>query len=160
MTRLEPYKEWIAFLERRLSSSDIVFYKFAILWISFESYLNQEYDRDKLKEFKKDNTEFYMELLENDYFKKGLLEFANTKTEGGKREYVENIKVGRRGEKTYFRETDIECFGKFIAVIYQIRCNFFHGDKRPLEPDDRKLVEWAYNSFSFFWGRFVGKEDS
>ena len=61
-------------------------------------------------------------------------------------------------EVPFETENDIEDFEKFVNVIYQIRCNFFHGDKIPFDKDDESLVKWAYGTFLYFWERFINTE--
>ena len=57
----------------------------------------------------------------------------------------------KESENDSFINEDIESFEKFMNVIYQIRCNFFHGDKIPFNEEDEKLVKWAYRAFLYFW---------
>ena len=40
---------------------------------------------------------------------------------------------------------NVNCFCKYLKVIYKIRCNFFHGNKYPKETDI-DLIIWAYES--------------
>lgn len=47
---------------------------------------------------------------------------------------------------------------EYFEIIYQIGCNYIHGEKQPLDNDDRKLVDWAFNSFYIFWKEFLKNE--
>jgi hypothetical protein len=159
------YKQWIEFLEDGLYSESTPFLQFAVLWLSFASFLNERYydeikERHKLNRFIKDFRFFYKRLLkeEKGLFKQKLLDFSKTK-DGG-RKFVLNLQRGKRymDEVPFETENDIEDFEKFVNVIYQIRCNFFHGDKIPFDKDDESLVKWAYGTFLYFWERFINTE--
>ncbi|MBQ8750599.1 MAG: hypothetical protein IJZ30_03055 [Alphaproteobacteria bacterium] len=39
---------------------------------------------------------------------------------------------------------DAYCLRNFLEVVYQIRCNFFHGSKIP-DSINIKLICWAYD---------------
>ena len=43
--------------------------------------------------------------------------------------------------------SEVNCFCKYLKVIYKIRCNFFHGDKLPSETNIL-LIKWAYESLN------------
>jgi hypothetical protein len=40
--------------------------------------------------------------------------------------------------------SDIYSFDQVLDVIYQIRCNLFHGQKSIIDPHDTELVELAF----------------
>lgn len=70
------YESWLGFIHEKYSKEDLIFYQFAILWISFNSYLTDKYskisgDHGKVKEFAKDYSDFFDDIkkLTNTYFK-------------------------------------------------------------------------------------------
>lgn len=150
------YKEWLDLLENGINenSKNKVYLQFAILWFSFVSYQKWKYGEENRNEFKDDLDGFYQDLLKEEEFKQKLLDFSKTKKGG--RESVLNLQQG--GEVSFGTEDDIKNSDKFITVIRKIRNNFFHGDKRVSSEEDRKLVAWAYNTFLYFWERFINTE--
>jgi len=162
MIEKENYKKWIEFLEHGLYSKESEFLRFAVLWLSFASFLNERYPEErreaaKLRRFKKEYAGFYKDLVSQDKIFSDILtiEFFQTKDTG--REFVENLQTRKEEDRDFFINDDIKDFSKFIDVIYQIRCNFFHGGKIPLDREDEKLVRWAYDAFLYFWKYILAK---
>lgn len=154
----KSYTTWLEFLEKGLHANSSSFLKFAVLWLSFAGYLNQTYaeewkEHNKLERFRQDNEEFYKELIKDPEFTRLLSEFSYTSTPP--REFVMNLQDRRPEKNDYFKPEDQSDFNKYIEVIYQIRCNFFHGDKIPFDSNDEKLVLWAYKSFLYFWKTYL-----
>lgn len=152
----DNYKKWIEYLEKGQYSEDSHFLRFAVLWLSLASFLNERYQEEfreskKLEKFQKEFAEEYKRLVEEDEIFKKILNLEFPKTSETSREFVENLQTGRIEDRDYFSNENIYDFTKFINVIYQIRCNFFHGDKIPFDPEDEKLVLWAYKAFLYFW---------
>lgn len=161
----ENYRKWIEYLEKGLYSEDSHFLRFAVLWLSLASFLNERYQKEfgeskKLKEFKKEFAKEYKRLVEDDEIFKNILDIEFPETKKTSREFVENLQTREIKDRDYFTNKDIYDFTKFLNVIYQIRCNFFHGDKIPLDSDDEKLVQWAYKAFLYFWKYLLKKEFS
>ncbi len=151
------YKEWLDLLENGINenSKNKVYLQFAILWFSFVSYQKWKFGKEDIVKFKNKYSYFYNELLREEEFEKKLLKFSKTKKGG--RESVLNL---RYDTKVDFDTTtdDIKDLYKFIKVIREIRNNFFHGNKRVSSEEDRKLVAWAYDTFLYFWERFIEQE--
>lgn len=155
------YKEWLDYLAHGIHKEDTSFLRFAVLWLSFNAYLNEisntktiRGDWKKVEEFSKDpkNIEFFNKYMIYEEIAQG---FKDTKPQG--RDYVEDLKdrkVDRRKNLRLNDDTENK-LGKYLSVIYQIRCNFFHGDKIPNDPDDKNLVDWAFNSFHEFWSKYI-----
>ena len=156
---VDPYKSWLKFLETGVYQGESAFLKFAVLWLSFAGFLSSKYsiteqERQKLEKFKQKYVKFYENILKEAEFKEVLLKFSKTKSPS--RKYVINMQSRDEEDNDYFGEKDIVSFDMFIEVIYQIRCNFFHGAKIPDE-DNEKLIKWAYDSFIYFWKAFVAQ---
>jgi hypothetical protein len=73
-----------------------------------------------------------------------LTNFKHTKYH--ERISIKNMKEG--STKIVYFNKDSSTLKDFLSVIYQIRCNLFHGDKDCQSSDEQKLVKWAYESFS------------
>jgi len=150
------YKDWLDFLRHGIYSEDTPFLKFAILWLSFNAYLNErnsgiERDFDKVENFS-NGTSAIIQFEETFDIKKLINEFKATRSDG--REFVENVRTKKTAYRKYFNSEN-NTFLDYMKVIYQIRCNFFHGDKIPLDNDDKKLVQWAYSSFFEYWSKYI-----
>lgn len=156
-------KDWIKYLENGHYREVTSFLKFAVLWLVFVGLLKDDYrtkentECDSRKRFILENKEKYRELIKKDKkFEMLIRSFRDTKTP--LRESVLDMEGSR--SPVYFTDLEFEDFGKYITVLHRIRCNFFHGDKS-MHPtdyktnDDRKLVEWAFDSFLYFWKYFL-----
>jgi len=131
-----------------------------MLWFSFNSYYSERYSHirgegNQLIEFSKDNKSLYGSLLSNTQavFKDVLNKFA--KTQHPDRTSVRDMRLNSQ-RSVEFNSKNKSC-EDFFKVLYQIRCNFFHGDKLPFFKEDKKLVQWAFKYFSIFWERFLEK---
>lgn len=47
-------------------------------------------------------------------------------------------------KKKYLRNEEDLDLENLADIIYTIRCNLFHGDKRLSELSEKKIVGWAY----------------
>lgn len=149
------YIRWIIFLEKETDRRDSPFIKFSVLWFSLASFLSDMYKDDfseqkKIEKFNKDFSHIYTKIVEEDKkFKKKLLSFSMTKKPT--RKFVDNLQTNQIEDRDYFLEEDIDDFLKFLSVIYQIKCNFFHGGKDPFNREDEMIAKWAYDVLLYFW---------
>ncbi len=116
-------------------------FKFAMIWFYFNNYFNKRYshvngEKNKIIEFAKDNNSYYS----NSFFNQSILDDFKTKDSDGNKTYVVNMQ--NTTQKAYFDVEHKSC-EDFFKVLYQIRCNFFHGDKQPSNQYDKELVKWA-----------------
>ncbi len=158
------YESWLDFIHEKHSKEDLIFYQFAILWISFNSYLNYNYpkisgDHNKVRKFTEEHYDSFdnIKQLTNTYFSWRLQQFKDTKTNG--RTFVIDMRTKNRKNPTKipfdgYRNTCSDYF----EIIYLIRCNYIHGEKQPLDKDDRELIKWAFNSLFIFWKEFLKNE--
>jgi hypothetical protein len=150
------YKHWMDFLENESYRNKLIFYKFTIIWISLNAYINRYpgKDKEKVKTFAKENSLFFDNLkLNNNQFSEELKRFKHTK-KGGRKSVKDMSKKNSYIPFNGERNTSSDYF----RVIYQIRCNYVHGSKRPVNEDDEKLVGWAFNTLSIFWKQFLKNE--
>ena len=66
------------------------------------------------------------------------------------REFIKNCKNNR---KIYYN-TGHNTLKDFLNIIYNIRCNMFHGEKEPTI-DNIKLIAWAYQSLNKVVGEWL-----
>jgi len=158
MKQFEGYRKWIKAIKNFEKSDYKTWFKFAMLWFSFNAYYSERYsyargEGEQITKFAKDNKNLYGSLLSNTQavFKDVLNEFAKTRSPG--REKVRNMRQNSQ-RSVEFNSKNKSC-EDFFKVLYQIRCNFFHGDKVPFSKEDKKLVQWAFEYFSIFWERFL-----
>lgn len=54
----------------------------------------------------------------------------------------------------YFNNEHKTC-EDFFKVVYQIRCNLFHGNKEVENERNLDLVRWAYKYLNIYWKKFL-----
>lgn len=117
--------------------------RFMILWTAYNRNYNM-YSRDiveynRFKEYFKSIAEEYVST-NREYI---IRNFNSTKPEG--RLSIKNMKKGNEEEEEkYLRNEEDLGLENLADVIYTIRCNLFHGDKRLSELSEKKIVGWAY----------------
>lgn len=161
MAEFELYnsKNWIEYLDNHFDDC-LDYFKFAMVWMSFNSYYSIRYkhingELNQITEFIKDNELIYSELTHEVSFSNVVLDFENTKylDGSGPRKKVIDMRNGSRKECIF--DSSHNSFENFLKVIYQIRCNFFHGDKILGNEYDKKLIIWAYNYLNILWKKFL-----
>lgn len=157
-TLLLRSQEWIDAVEYSYQGYK-AWFDFAMLWISFNCYYSEKYahisgEGNQIKEFAKDNELFYNQMVLNG-LKAGLEDFKAT-NKNNDREYVSDMRQNST-KKVYFNVNHCAC-EDFLMAVYQVRCNFLHGDKILSDPDDQKLIEWARKYFLSFWKQFLRNE--
>lgn len=162
MNQLESYKKWMAVIDNFKRSDYEAWFKFAMLWFSFNGYYSERYshirgERNQLIEFAKDNKNLYESLLSDKQgFKNILDKFAETQHPD--RTSVRDMRPNSQ-QSVKFNSNNKSC-EDFLNVLYQIRCNFFHGDKLPFYEKDKKLIHWAFKYFKIFWERFLERNEN
>ena len=128
-----------------------VFSKFIFYYFCFNAltaHFSQE-DRDRAMLnwiYANDNpikTEFGKLVEANDYFQNSL-----TTLKGYGKVYDNRKKY----QQKFVEVKDIKNINEVLDVVYQIRCNLFHGSKSPSEVRDQKLASTA----SRILGKLVG----
>ena len=112
--------------------------RFMILWIAYNRnynmYSEEHLEPDRFKEYFKSIAGEYVSTNRECIIK----DFKSTKPEG--RLSVEDMKTGKVKKLENEGDLDLE---NLADVIYTIRCNLFHGDKRLSELSEKKIVGWA-----------------
>ena len=113
--------------------------RFMILWTAYNRNYNM-YSRDTVEY---DRFKEYFKSIAVRYVRRNreriIRDFKSTKPE--ERLSVEDMRTGR--VKKLGSEEDLY-LENLADVIYTIRCNLFHGDKRLSELSEKKIVGWAY----------------
>jgi len=158
MNQLLNYKKWMEAIENFKKSDYEAWFKFVMLWFSFNSYYSERYsdingEKNQITEFAKDNKNLYKSLLADKQadFKNVLEKFTETKSPS--RDRVNDMRPNTN-KYVEFKSEHKTC-EDFFNVLYQVRCNFFHGDKWPDSDEDKKLVQWVFKYFGIFWERFL-----
>jgi len=149
------------------SESYNIFDRFISLWVSFNCYFVAEHYTELSHRYRNEPSErnyidfiasaktysdIYMNLIINQDFLvdvNKILYLLETITHyKGK---VANMQPGKADKEQYAKEfTDKNNFSQFMNVVYQVRCNLFHGNKSPHNDADVQLVEVFYKAFSKF----------
>ena len=135
---------WNEFLELddKYSSDEIKkkCIKFVFLWMEYNTFYNKTYDEPKERDRAKAlNIETINEKY-NSVKERYLRTFEQLPCSEGIRTFIKNMQNGR---KIYYdrNENNLE---KLLSVVYQIRCNLFHGDKLA-QDSNAKIIAWAYD---------------
>jgi len=158
--------EWISFLElNNKYSNDENKRKcilFVFLWMAYNEYCNEKYgnkgsDKEKAISLATDATDQDAKLIQDLYEElkdKFVKSFEKIEGADTPRTYIKNYyeearfykKNGQHKEQNeYYKSGDD--LGKFLSIIYTIRCNLFHGDKPP-NNTNIKIIIWAYDCLS------------
>lgn len=118
--------------------------RFISLWIAFNGWLKKEYgealfDKDLIDAVKNnDQMVKTFNILKSDY-KEFITNFSKLKWY--------NVMDMRYNNSQAINCRTKEDFGEYIAVIYRVRCNLFHGRKNISDSkDDYNLVVLAYKT--------------
>jgi hypothetical protein len=159
MSQHVNYKGWVEAIKSFEKSNYKDWFKFAMFWFSFNSYYSERYshingEKNQITEFAKDNKHLYESLLTGKQadFKNVLEKFTETKSPE-KREYIKDMRPNK--SRCVKFDSEHNSCEDFFKVLYQIRCNFFHGEKWPDSDQDKKLIQWAFEYFRIFWERFL-----
>jgi len=142
------------------------FDRFISLWISFNCYFVSEfYDELKYK-IRRDPSEYnylsfivdrndfkshYSHLIENvPDFKKNLEYFQELLKQNRFPGAIADLRPHRIKQDYAKRFDDIHSFEQFIWIVYQVRCNLFHGNKNPNHDDDIEIVKTIFDSWMDF----------
>ena len=162
MSQYASHTVWIEAIKSFEKSDYRDWFKFAMLWFSFNSYYSERYsnvegEKKKIIEFAKDNESLYEFLLTEKQtdFKNLLKKFKETKSPE-KREFIKDMRSN--GYRCVKFDSENKSCEDFFKALYQIRCNFFHGDKRSDSDQDKRLIQWAFEYFRIFWESFLDKE--
>ncbi len=113
------------------------FDKFIYLWISFNSWISKQSqkktDRDMVEWFKA------QEQYESDFLKIVDTEKDIENAAG----FFVTRKVTNMKNQTEHKMSTIYDFKNAVEVVYQVRCNLFHGDKSRDHWVDREIVQRA-----------------
>ena len=165
MSSQKIIKHWF----EKVMTEDLSSDKFIALWTSFNGFYVAEF-YNKVKAIKKGRepndgdyikyiiekgsySKRYSELINNEpKFKKYLDNFIDVLNSGithypGKIADMRPSKETEQNAKEFSICTNYE---QFIRIIYQIRCNLFHGNKSPYDEGDKKIIEGIFNPFYLF----------
>lgn len=142
-------RSWLDMVDRFETNEYRDWFKFAMIWFYFNNYYNQNYrgqEKARVLAFAREYSDFY----DSSFYNEDFLRDFKTKDSDGNKTYVRNMQT--EAQRVYFDEEHHSC-EDFFRVLYQIRCNFFHGDKQPDNRYDKELVRWAgENLLRFFRG--------
>ena len=139
---------WLDMIESFDTQEYEDWFKFAMIWFYFNNYYNKRYahvngEKNKIIVLAKDNADYY----EQSFYGVSIIEEFKTKDSDGNKTYVVNMQ--NTNQKVFFDMSHKSC-EDFFKVLYQIRCNFFHGDKQPSNQYDKELVKWAGKNLLLF----------
>lgn len=142
------------------------FDRFISLWISFNGYFVSEHYQNAKKlqilrygggepsekmylyviGHKRFYNEIYSKILQESIpFNSNLVKFdellKNTMFPGA----IADLRPNRSSKQDAAYFTDKADFKQFLGILYQIRCNLFHGNKSPDSDSDKEIVKISFN---------------
>ena len=143
--------QWLNFLEANNDNPRSKVIKFIILWMWYNQWYNEKYiklykDKEKSLELAKDQhaQETYASIQDNI-----LRDFRNIPSvhcSTGMRDRL--WRDSRLEKEILFNEAHCD-LKQFLKLIYQIRCNFLHGNKEENDVNIQ-LITWAYDNLYKF----------
>jgi hypothetical protein len=119
------------------------FIKFFMLYMCLDAWITSESEEEKdskkldwLINNENDLKKYWEEVKCGEQFQSWLNGFLQ-------RGVVYDMRPKHRGE--FISLTNTDNFSQVVRFIYQIRCNLFHGEKSPVDSNDKQLVGWAGN---------------
>ncbi|MGD9130138.1 MAG: hypothetical protein PVH73_01025 [Candidatus Bathyarchaeota archaeon] len=122
-----------------------MFDQFISLWLSFNAwgtYKSREDQDYQMLRWIKTNTglpEIHNRLMNDDAEYQQRVRRLSEYT-------VLDMRPGHQDESKSIENTN--SFDELLDIIYQIRCNLFHGQKSEIDPNDRELVDLAFHILS------------
>ncbi len=150
-THKDLIKQWFQRSQGKKTKADNIFDKFISLWFSFNAWGNYQTNTitdSKMINQLKTNYELqqtYAQLICNNK------DFHNIITRLQRFQVLDMRYPNRRGKSI----TDINKFDEVLEIIYQVRCNLFHGKKRLNDSHDKELVEISYTVLTRLFGPVV-----
>ncbi|MBI4155738.1 MAG: hypothetical protein HY507_00710 [Candidatus Zambryskibacteria bacterium] len=140
---------WVAKLKnQRMKILDDLWVEFILCWMIFDAYLTEisksGTDRKKLDYFYQNDSELKSYMLSQPEALCGYGETLKTY------ELVVNMRPGA-GDNAGKVVMNTESLEEILEVIYQIRCNLFHGSKNIKNSRDYELVKIGKNFLRRFF---------
>lgn len=144
-THEELIADWYKRSQKEKTRRFTIFDQFMSLWLAFNAWGTYKSKKDKdleMLSWIKINTnlpEIHNRLVKDDEdYLQRVTRLSQYK--------VLNMRPGHRGQSKSI--SNINSFDELLDVIYQIRCNLFHGQKSEIDPNDRELVDLAFHILS------------
>lgn len=136
-----------------LSDHEMAYFRFMALWLAFNSFLTQTYqdipgDKEKVRAFANEpkNANYHKYNLKDENYKAKISVIQE-----------KGVKDMRIGSSRKFHINNQECLCELMDCIYQIRCNFFHGQKSVVDGRDINLVRSADYIVAKLINRYIDK---
>jgi len=132
------------------------FSAFTTLWIGFNAYYKRRFpgirtDLDKIKLLCKDKNHIslYTDLLKNNNFKEAI---NNLKKE------LDSCPLRRMDNGKTYQISDENNMDNVFEVLYVVRNNLFHGDKKITDERDEKIVSLSYQVLKLFIKEIINRD--
>lgn len=154
-------EQWLKFLNADNEEDRSKVIKFMILWMAYNKWYNDKYFtlygqfNDKKKAIELSKNEKALEIYEQ-LKKQFLVSFKNIPSlhcEKGQRDRLwadSSIEV-----EVLFNDQHSDLL-QFLTLIYQMRCNFLHGNKEQ-NAVNVELIVWAYDMLNMFLQKLIQK---
>lgn len=117
-------------------------------------HITERYTEDNIyASFAQHHASTYKALWDNNTFAKAVEQFQHAIAKNGRHYVINMLKANQHRAERTFREMandhtivpfeDTQSLRQLKDVLYQVRCNIFHGEKVPGEPNDDRIVTAA-----------------
>jgi hypothetical protein len=144
-THEELIADWYKRSQKERTREFTIFDQFMSLWLAFNAWGTYESKKDKdfqMLSWVKTSTDLpniHSRLMKGDEdYLQGVTCLSHYR--------VLDMRPGHQGQCKSISSTN--SLNELLDVIYQIRCNLFHGQKSEIDPHDRELVDLAFHILS------------
>jgi hypothetical protein len=141
----ELITEWFKRSQKEGAREFTIFDQFMSLWLSFNAWGTYKSKKDKdssMLNWVKVNTDLrntHIRLMkDDDEYSKRVAQLSQYN--------VLDMRPSHKGQSKSV--SNVNSLDELLDVIYQIRCNLFHGQKSEIDPHDRELVDLAFHILS------------
>jgi len=156
-TRKELIIDWFKRSQKQRAREFTIYDQFISLWLAFNSWgthLSKKDNDSEMLRWIKAHTDLpviHKTLSKHDpEFLQRIKRLAQYT--------VLDMRPGHEGKSKSI--SDLNSLDELLNIIYQIRCNLFHGQKSRIDPHDRELVELAFYILSKMFKPIVDKRQT
>lgn len=122
------------------------FDRFVYLWFAFNILYSEHFDnneRQAIREYLRENwwaisnPDIILKSEDVDYFKNRIIKNCKIYNRQDTSEFAERLKNGQNSNRYRFEA--------LMMILYQVRCNLFHGNKLFSSESDQEVVKHAAN---------------
>ncbi|NMC99835.1 MAG: hypothetical protein GYA62_08955 [Bacteroidales bacterium] len=161
----EAAKAWYDKAKKEFETNGDVFDRFIYLWFSFNILYSQHFENDERNAIKNFVDNDYLKIVSNatinDILSSEAAMYFYSRIIKNMRYIkfkVSNEWVTTRKNNEILKNKVYHIHGRLknlLMILYQVRCNLFHGDKMYLRESDTEVVTYAANALEKILGKYL-----